>query len=86
MVFSRHPEGVVALQLPSWQLFRDEFQVEGELAHDGAVVGGDDERVAGKNKSRAKDWEEGLPYLIAVKVSARPEIHYLLHEEAKAIQ
>ena len=53
MVFSRHPKGVVALQLPGWQLFRDEFQVEGELAHDGAVVGGDDERVAGKNKSRA---------------------------------
>lgn len=53
MVFSRHPEGVVALQLPGWQLFRDEFQVEGELAHDSAVVGGDDERVTGKNESCA---------------------------------
>lgn len=86
MVFSSNSKGVVAFQLSSWQLFRNEFKVNSGLAHYGAVVGGDDERTTRKNESRAQDWEYGLPNLIAIEIFAGPELHYLLHDEAETVE
>lgn len=83
MVFSSNSKGVVAFQLSSWQLFRND---NSDLAHYGAVVGGDDERTTRKNESCAQDWEYGLPNLIAIEIFAGPELHHLLHEEAETVE